>query len=275
MSVLLYALKINGKLLNPSDLPELPISSLTTITNIAAPNGKPYELSTASFVSLRRYKAAMSIYLSSWISRMDVSTILTAVQESMRVSNPEYANIELQIGTQEYIFYSGYVHFEKNKKSSQDIGHNFFIVPLQIDQLSYFRETVVKFSFYGSIGTRRLDAKWEENVDKSSLSALLSQTASDYLVSTTALPGAISMRHSYKLFVEGRISRQDSVKFTLSLATLWQETKSGNMITINNKGYSVCFPQSFVFHQACALLSIINCCINYVKSLCSGLIVLL
>ena len=125
LSVLLYALKINGKLLNPSDLPELPISSLTAVTNIAAPNGKPYELSTVSFTSLRRYKAAMSIYLSSWISRLDVSTILSAIQESMRESNPDYANIELQMGTQEYIFYSGYVHFEKSKNSSQDIGHSF------------------------------------------------------------------------------------------------------------------------------------------------------
>ena len=90
----------------------------------------------------------------------------------------------------------------------------------------------MKFSFYGSIGTRQLDATWEENVDKSSLSTLLSQSASDYLVvSTTALPGAISMRHSYKLFVQGRISRQDSTKFTSSLAALWQETKSGNFIT--------------------------------------------
>ena len=90
----------------------------------------------------------------------------------------------------------------------------------------------MKFSFYASIGTRQLDATWEENVDKSSLSTLLSQRASDYsVVSTTALPGAISMRHIYKLFIVGRISRQDSVKFTSSLATLWQEIESGNLIT--------------------------------------------
>ena len=273
MSVLLCALRINGKLLNPSDLPELPISSVSAITNIAAPNGKPYELSTALFTSLRRYKAAMSIYLSSWISRLDVSTILTAIQESMRGSNPDYANIELQMATQEYTFYSGYVHFEKNKKSSQDIGQ----ISLHCSPtnepilLSYFRDTLVKFSFYGSIGTRRLDAKWEENVDKSSLSTLLGQKASDYLVSTTALPGAISMRHSYKLFVEGRISRQDSVKFTSSLAALWQEIESGNMITaINNKSQF-----NFIFHKACTPVSILNYDINYVKSRSIDLIALL
>ena len=79
---------------------------------------------------------------------------------------------------------------------------------------------------------RQLDATWEENADESSLSTLLSQRASDYsVVSTAALPGAISMRHSYKLFVLGRISLQDSSKFTSSLATLWQETQSGNLIT--------------------------------------------
>ena len=90
----------------------------------------------------------------------------------------------------------------------------------------------MKFSFYGSIGTRQLDATWEENVDKSSVSPLLGQRASDYsVVSTAALPGAVSMRHSYKLFVVGRISRQDSAKFTSSLAKLWQETESGNLIT--------------------------------------------
>ena len=107
----------------------------------------------------------------------------------------------------------------------------------------------MKFSFYGSIGTRRLDAKWEENVDRSSLSTLLSQATSDYLVSTTALPGAISMRHSYKLFVEGRISKQDSVKFTSSLATLWQETDSGNIITINNNKSSFKLFSMKLVHQ--------------------------
>ena len=113
LSVLLYAMKINGKLLNPSDLPELPASSLTGIPDISAPNGKPYELSTTSFTTLRRYKAAMSVYMSSWVSRLDVSTILTTIQESMREFNSDYADIELQMGTQEYILYSGYVNFEK------------------------------------------------------------------------------------------------------------------------------------------------------------------
>ena len=116
LSVLLYAMKINGKLLNPSDLPELPASSLTGIPDISAPNGKPYELSTTSFTTLRRHKAAMSVYMSSWVSRLDVSTILTTIQESMRGSNSDYADIELQMGTQEYILYSGYVNCEKITK---------------------------------------------------------------------------------------------------------------------------------------------------------------
>ena len=116
LSVLLYAMKINGKLLNPSDLPELPARSLTGIPDISAPNGKPYELSTTSFTTLRRYTAAMSVYMSSWVSRLDVSTILTTIQESMRESNSDYADIELHMATQEYILYSGYVNFEKMKK---------------------------------------------------------------------------------------------------------------------------------------------------------------
>ena len=90
---------------------------------------------------------------------------------------------------------------------------------------------IVKFSFYGSIGTRQLDGTWEENVDQSSLTTLLDEAGLSYEVVTTAnLPTAMSMRHAYQLFVTGRISNQDTSKFTTSLSTLWKKTESGKYV---------------------------------------------
>ena len=99
------------------------------------------------------------------------------------------------------------------------------------DDKYYCSKTLVKYAYYAFIGTRQLDGRWEENVDKASLTSLLSDRNLDYtIVSTTAPGGALSMRHSYQLFVVGRVSQQDSSDFTSSLEALWQKTKTGNII---------------------------------------------
>lgn len=107
--MLLYVVTEGGKLLNPSDLPELPASSLEAVAEITAPDGRPYQLAAASFTSLRRYKAAMYVYLSPWVSRPDTTAVLDAIQEALKTSHSDYSDIVLERGTQETVWHNGYV----------------------------------------------------------------------------------------------------------------------------------------------------------------------
>ncbi len=103
LSVLLYLAKINGKILNPADLPELPSSRLSQISTLTNPSGITYQMATVAFDTLRRYKESMSVYLSSWVNRLDAPNMLLAIQDTIRESSAEFANVRIEKATQEVL----------------------------------------------------------------------------------------------------------------------------------------------------------------------------
>lgn len=103
LSVLLYLAKINGKILNPADLPELPSSRLSQISTLTNPSGITYQMATVAFDTLRRYKESMSVYLSSWVNRLDAPKMLLAIQDTIRESSAEFANVRIEKATQEVL----------------------------------------------------------------------------------------------------------------------------------------------------------------------------
>ena len=115
LSVLLYLAKINGKILNPADLPELPSSKLSQIASLKSPAGIIYQMATVAFDTLRRYKESMSVYLSGWVNRLDAANMLLAIQDTIRDSNTEYANIRIEKATQEVLLKNRYAQPEYAK----------------------------------------------------------------------------------------------------------------------------------------------------------------
>lgn len=93
------------------------------------------------------------------------------------------------------------------------------------------RSRVLKFVFFGYLGTRLLDGRRENVMDKAALSSRLSLASLSYqVVGTASLDGVRDLRMAHNVYIEGRVSKMDLASFTAGLNTIWQKIESSEFV---------------------------------------------
>ena len=92
----------------------------------------------------------------------------------------------------------------------------------------------MKYLFYGFAVSRQLSGIWEDEVDVESVNEKLQQHSTEYRV--LSVEGGISMRNSYLILVNGRVSQQDLPDWAMYLNAMWRHTKSGMVYRSQDQG---------------------------------------
>ena len=86
-SAVLYSAKLNGKTLRLEDLPELDIQKLKPLEELVSVTGEKYELATVQASELRRFRKAMSVFITRHVSRKDMKQFTTVLEATLKKTN--------------------------------------------------------------------------------------------------------------------------------------------------------------------------------------------
>lgn len=199
---IMYSASLNGEVLDPLELPEINTATVfAAITNMNGAGIFRYVISTAPLSSLRRFKAAMSVYLNKWVIRSDKTRMMQAVQNELRT---KITGVTTEYGVQEEYY---------------DISQ---------------KTNMIKLSFFASLNSKMLKSFYEASVDITALTSRLQTLGLEYTLmnmQTVSMMNVRNLRNSYKLLIDGGVAMGDMTKFSTAISQSW--SPSVGTVTVN------------------------------------------
>ena len=154
---------------------------------------------------LRRFQAAMSFYVTGWVSRTQRTELLTTIQTAVTSQLSELDDVTVEFGAQEWYQYTN-----------------------PADQTSM---TIVRYNFFVLVKNSIINGQLESAFDASSLEPAVT------LAHQSAIAGAVNLRNSFSLNIEGFIPQVDidDGRFETALNAIWSEVNSDLSVTFARK----------------------------------------
>ena len=202
--VLLYAVKLDDMVLSPAELPVLDAWIVfRELADKTSADGNNYVIPEVNIDEIWRFKSAMSIYINKWVTRADKEDIVSQLKNIVEDS---IASVELMFGTQEY-----YQMMNDDDQSEQ----------------------FTKFSFFATVDSRVLESFYEPPITVSFLQTKLSDANLDYTVlDEDHIEGALNLRYSYKILVEGGVAMSDLTSFSSNIQKFWENMLTGATVNL-------------------------------------------